>query len=111
FNTYTGDTLVTNGTLAGIGGVAGNLIVAPNGNLGAGNANTIGNFTVSGSLNIQGNATVRVNKTGGGTGNDAIIGYTSVHFGGVLVVTNATSDTTPITTSDTFQIFSTGGSG
>jgi autotransporter-associated beta strand protein len=111
FNTYTGDTLVTNGMLAGVGGVVGNVIVAPNGNLGAGNSNTIGSFTIGGSLNIQGKATVRVNKTGSGTGNDQITGYTSVHFGGILVVTNATSDATPITTTDTFQIFSTGGTG
>ena len=111
FNTYTGDTLVTNGLLAGIGGVGGNLIVAPNGNLGAGNAANISTFTIGGSLNIQGKATVRVNKTGGGTANDQFTGYTSVHFGGVLVVTNATSDSTPITTTDTFPIFSAGGTG
>ena len=79
--------------------------------LGAGDASGVGTFTISGSLNLQGSATFRVSKTGGATGNDQIFGYTSVHFGGVLVITNATSDATPITTSDTFQIFASGGSG
>jgi len=97
--------------LAGSGSIAGNLVVAPLGNIGAGDASATGTFIVSGSVTLQGTATVRVNKTGGGTANDQIAGYTSVHFGGVLVVTNATSDSTPITTSDTFQIFGTGGTG
>src|SRR5665213_1160386 len=37
-NTYTGTTLVTNGMLAGVGSVAGPVVVAPTGNLGAGDA-------------------------------------------------------------------------
>src|SRR6185437_2560210 len=110
-NTYIGGTLVTNGTLAGVGGVLGNLVVAPSGNIGAGDASGVGTFTVGGSLTLQGTTTMRVNKTGGGIVNDQLTGYTSVHFGGILVVTNATSDATPINVGDTFHIFSAGGTG
>ncbi len=64
-NTYTGTTVVTNGTLAGIGSVSGNLVAASAGTLGAGDASGIGTFTIGGSLTLQGNATFRIDKTGG----------------------------------------------
>ncbi len=111
-NSYTGATIVTNGTLAGIGYLAGPLVVGPAGNLGAGDAAATGVLTLNSTpLTLHGNATFRVSKTGGTDASDEIQGASTISFGGTLTVTNATSDGTALTTSDTFQLFSTGGTG
>lgn len=106
-NTYTGVTVVTNGTLAGIGSVAGPVVVAPAGTIGAGNASGIGIFTISGNLNVQGKANLRIDKTGGNPTSDLINGVSEATYGGSLVVTNTTSDATPLVAGDTFTLFST----
>jgi len=62
-------------------------------------------------LTLHGNATFRVDKTGGTAASDQIQGLSTVAFGGTLTVTNVTSDGTAFTTSDTFQLFSAGGTG
>lgn len=105
-NTYTGTTLVTNGTLTGIGSVTGPMVVAPAGNMGAGDAGGTGTFTVNNNLTLQGNATLRINKTGGTPAQDNVTVSGNINYGGILTVTNITSDATPLTTSDTFQLFS-----
>jgi autotransporter-associated beta strand protein len=106
-NTYTGPTLVTNGTLAGIGTISGPVVVGPAGNLGAGNASvTVGQLTLNSTLTLQGNATMRVDKTGGTTSQDQIVVGGNTTYGGILTVTNATSDGTPLTTTNSFQLFS-----
>ena len=110
-NTYTGTTLVTNGTLAGIGSIAGSAVVATTGNLGAGDAATNGIFTIGGNLTLGGNATLRINKTGGSLTNDQVAVTGSITYGGVLTVANITSDATPLVIGDTFQVFNKGGSG
>ena len=62
---------MTNGTLAGIGSVAADLVVAPAGSLGAGDAGaTVGTFSVGGNLTIQGAAALRINKTFGSPSQD-----------------------------------------
>ncbi len=109
-NTYTGTTLVTNGTLAGIGSVIGPMVVSPAGILGAGDAGGVGSFTVNNNLTLQGNAALRINKTGGTPAQDNVIVTGNINYGGVLTVTNITADATPLTTSDTFQLFSVTGS-
>jgi fibronectin-binding autotransporter adhesin len=109
-NSFGGTTLVTNGTLAGIGSVTGPMIVAPAGNLGAGDAGGTGTFTVNNNLTLHGNATLRVNKTGGTPAQDNVTVGGNISYGGLLTVNNITSDSTPLTTSDTFQLFSVTGS-
>ena len=110
-NTYTGTMLVTNGTLAGIGSVTGPVVVAPAGNLGAGNAGVVGTFTIGGNLTLQGNATLRIdNNLGLSVSNDLVSVSGGITYGGVLTVTNITSDATPLVAGDTFQLFSVTGS-
>lgn len=110
-NTYTGTTLVNSGTLAGMGSVTGPVVVAPAGNLGAGDAGApVGTFTVNNHLTLQGNATLRVDKTGGLTVQDNVTVTGNITYGGVLTVTNITSDATPLATTNTFQLFSVTGS-
>jgi len=111
-NTYTGNTVVSNGVLAGIGSIPGSVVVAPAGKIGAGDAGaTVGTFTIGGNLTSQGGASVRVNKTGGIKTNDQVAVTGSISYGGVLNVANITSDLTALSPGDTFQIFNHGGSG
>jgi len=106
-NTYTGTTVVSNGILAGVGSVSGPVVVAPAGKLGAGNTSaSVGSFTVNSDVTINGGAFMRVNKTGGTPAQDQVVVSGNIAYGGTLVVTNVTSDATPLTTSDTFQLFS-----
>ena len=109
-NTYTGTTLVTNGLLAGVGSVTGPVVVAPAGNLGAGDDGGNGNFTINNNLTLQGNATLRINKTGGSLAQDQVVVSGNISYGGILTVTNITSDANVLTTSDAFQLFSVTGS-
>lgn len=106
-NTYTGLTLVTNGTLAGTGTIAGPVEVAPTGNIGAGVAAVNGGTLNLSSkpLTLQGNATFRVSKVGGVLANDKIAGISTVTYGGKLtLVINPGSET--LAEGDTFQLFS-----
>jgi autotransporter-associated beta strand protein len=109
-NTYTGTTLVTNGLLAGAGSVAGPVVVAPAGNLGAGDAGAIGYFYIYNNLTLHGNATLRIDKTSGNPSQDQVVISGNISYGGILTVTNITSDANVLTTSDTFQLFSVTGS-
>jgi autotransporter-associated beta strand protein len=104
-NSYTGGTLVTNGTLAGMGGVNSPVVVAPLGNLGAGEAANIGVFAINNTLTIRGSATMRINKNGGSPTSDLVTGITTASYGGALVVTNTTSDSTALVAGDTFTLF------
>jgi autotransporter-associated beta strand protein len=94
-NTYTGTTVVTNGTLAGVGIINGSVVVAPAGTIGAGDAVGIGVLTINGNLTLEGAASLRINKTGGTPSSDLITGLGTANYGGALVVTNITSDGTP----------------
>jgi autotransporter-associated beta strand protein len=109
-NIYTGTTLVTNGLLAGGGSINGPVVVGPAGNLGAGDPSGIGTLTIFNNVTFQGGATMRINATGGGLSQDQIvINGGNVTYGGILTVTNITSDSTALTTSDTFQLFNVSG--
>jgi autotransporter-associated beta strand protein len=113
-NSYTGTTLVTNGTFGGIGSISGPLVVALAGNVAPGDAGSSagGIFTISGNLTLQGTATFRISVTGGSPANDQISGITTANYGGTLVVNNVTSDATVMTNGQSFQLFSAGsGSG
>jgi autotransporter-associated beta strand protein len=105
-NTYLGATVVTNGTLAGIGSIAAPVAITTNGTLGAGDAGAIGTLTINSSVTIEGKAQFRVSKTGGILTNDLVTGIASATYGGTLVVSNATTDATPLQVGDTFTLFS-----
>jgi autotransporter-associated beta strand protein len=109
-NTYTGTTLVTNGLLAGVGSVTGPVVVAPTGNLGAGDAGAIGYFYIYNNLTLHGNATLRIDKTSGNPSQDQVVISGNISYGGILTVTNITSDANVLTTTNTFQLFSVTGS-
>jgi autotransporter-associated beta strand protein len=111
-NAYTGDTVVMNGTLAGVGSISGSMVVAAAGNLGAGDAGGVGTFTIASNLTLHGNATFRIDKTGDTLQTpDEIVVNGSIAYGGILTITNITSDTSALAVGDTFQIFNEGGSG
>ena len=108
-STCTGTTRVTNGLLAGSGSVTGPVIVAPAGKIGAGDAAGNGTFTVNNNLTIQGDALIRINKTGGTLSQDQVFVTGNITFGGVLNVSNITSDATVLVAGDTFPLFSVSG--
>jgi autotransporter-associated beta strand protein len=109
-NYYGGTTLVTNGTLAGVGAFNGPMVVAPAGTLGAGDAGTnIGTLTINNNLTLQGHTALRISLTGGTTNQDNITVNGSVTYGGVLNVSNITSDATALAVGDTFQLFTVSG--
>jgi autotransporter-associated beta strand protein len=106
-NTYTGTTLVTNGTLAGVGANAGPVVVAPAGSIGAGDAGAVGILTLGSTpLTLHGTAALRISKTGGTPTSDLISGISAVTYGGTLSVSNATSDATALVAGDSFPLFS-----
>lgn len=105
-NTYSGTTTISNGTLAGVGTIAGPVVVAPGGIIGAGNAPVEGTLNLSSTpLTIQGAAALRINKTGGTPTSDLITGISTANYGGTLIISNATSDATPLVAGDSFTLF------
>jgi fibronectin-binding autotransporter adhesin len=104
-NSYTGGTLVTNGTLAGVGSVVGSVVVAPTGIIGGGESANVGTLTIGGNLTMQGKAMMRINKDAGP--NDVIAVSGNINYGGQLVISNLS--TTALTTADTFTLFTAGG--
>ena len=105
-NTYTGLTLVTNGTLAGTGSVMSAVSIGAGANLAPGVAGaTVGTFTLdTKSLTLQGNATFRINKAGGLPENDRVAGISTAHYGGTLTVNNL--NTEPLVVGDQFTLLS-----
>jgi autotransporter-associated beta strand protein len=106
FNSYTGTTMVNAGTLAGIGSVSGPVVVSATGNIGAGDPGFVGTFSLNSQpLTLLGQATFRIAKDGGFPTSDLIAGITTANYGGTLVVTNITSDSTALVAGDTFTLF------
>jgi len=103
---YTGTTVVTNGTLAGFGSINGPVVVGPAGAIGAGEAGGPGTFSINNNLTIQGKAALRISKNGGAPISDLVACSGTVNYGGTLVVTNITSDATPLVAGDVFTLFS-----
>ena len=106
-NTFTGTTIVTNGTLGGVGTLTGPVVVAPNGNLAPGDAGALagGILYINSGLTLQGKVTFRISNNGGFPNSDQIQGPTTVNYGGTLVITNVTSDGTLLTNGETFPLF------
>jgi autotransporter-associated beta strand protein len=118
--TYTGPTIVSNGTLVVSGSLAGGAVTVDGGTLaGTGTLNGpttvqrggtlspgvsgIGTLVINNTLNLQGTLAVDINETTGT--NDEIAGLTTVTYGGALVVNNLAG---VLTTSDSFKLFSAG---
>jgi autotransporter-associated beta strand protein len=118
--TYTGPTIVSNGTLivsgslasgavtvvggtlAGSGPLNGQTIVQSGGMLSPG-VSGIGTLAISNTLSLQGTVAMDINKTTGT--NDAIVGLTAVTYGGTLAMNNLSGT---LTTNDAFKLFSAG---
>jgi autotransporter-associated beta strand protein len=107
-NSYTGITTVSNGVLAGVGSLAGSVLVKPAGSIGAGDAGSLGGLTINNNLTIQGKGFLRINQNGGIPTSDLITSFGTVNYGGTLVVSNTTSDATPLVAGNTFTLFSAG---
>jgi autotransporter-associated beta strand protein len=118
-NTYTGTTVVSNGTLAvngslglsavavqaggtlaGTGGVT-NVTVNVGGAISPGGAGALGTLTVSNNVTLQGNANMDINKT---TATNDVLKATSIALGGTLNVTNLAGT---LSSGDSFKLFST----
>lgn len=99
-NSYTGATIVSAGTLGGIGVIAGPVTV----NSGAGLApgTSIGTLTINNVLTLSpgSTTTMEINKTA--ATNDAVVGLTTVNYGGTLVLRNLAGKLAP---GDTFTLF------
>jgi autotransporter-associated beta strand protein len=109
FNSYTGSTVVSNGTLRGSGFIAGPVSVRDSGTLASGEAATLGQFSLSSTLLLAGNVSLRIDKTGGFAASDLVQGMTQVTYGGTLSVTNVTSDGSPLALNDKFTLFTSSG--
>jgi autotransporter-associated beta strand protein len=106
YNSYTGTTTVSNGTLAGIGTISGSLVVKSVAALSPGN-NSIGTFTVGSTPTLQGSVVMQVDRNGGSPINDLLeAGSAPLVYGGTLVVTNSGAD---LQVGDSFKLFNTAG--
>ena len=105
-NTYTGNTVVSNGMLAGIGIIGSPVFVRTGGRIGAGDVTNTGTLTINNNLTIQGGAFMRISKMGGVLANDLITGLGTVSYGGTLTISNVTADATPLAMGDMFPLFS-----
>ena len=106
----TGTTTVSAGTLAGSGSFNGPVTISSAGNLGLGSRGAgVGTLTINNNLTLQGNVTVRINNTGALAANDQVIVNGNVAYGGILTITNISSDGTPLTNGNTFQVFNVSG--
>lgn len=100
-NTYTGNTAVNAGRLAGTGTIAGPVTVAAAGSIGAGTT-AIGTLTVNNALTLAAGSTAYFKLTP--ASNDQIAGLTSVNYNNAaLVVTNTSA--APLNPGSTFKLF------
>jgi autotransporter-associated beta strand protein len=129
-NTYTGNTVVSNGVLM-VGGylAAGSSVTIAGGRLSGANGTINGPVTVNAggtfapggisfgagplylnnTLTLSGQARFRIDKTGGFPACDLVANMTGVTYGGTLVVTNVTSDANVLTNGDSFTLFTKSG--
>jgi fibronectin-binding autotransporter adhesin len=106
-NGYTGTTMIASGTLAGVGVIAGPVVVGPAGAIGGGDAAALGTLNLSSTpLTLQGTAAMRISKNSGIPASDLITGISAANYGGTLSISNATSDATALVAGDSFTLFS-----
>lgn len=107
-NTYTGGTVVSNGTFGGAGTLSGPLQILASATLNPGAAaGAIGALTVSNSLSLDAASFVamKIDKTS--STNDSVRGLNNVTYAGTLIITNISD--TPFTAGDTFTLFAAAG--
>jgi len=102
-NTYTGDTTVTNGTISGMGVLAGNLVM-----LGGTNSPGmgIGTLTVHGAATLAGTTLMELNRSLSPNSDRLVVGGT-LTFGGVLQVVLGAGAPAP-QAGDVYQLFNKG---
>lgn len=100
--TGSGPVTVVDGNLGGTGTIAGSVTIQSAGNLAV--DTSIADLTINGVLTLDGRFTAEVN-TAESPNTDRILGTSAVNYGGTLEIVNLGS---PLTTSDTFQMFPTG---
>jgi autotransporter-associated beta strand protein len=101
------DVTVTGGTLSGIGSIGGSVTVKSGGTFMPGTSNLNDGLTISGyKLVLQGNTLMRI-AVNGNTPADNQVAFlsSSVIYGGMLTVTNITSDGSLLTAGNTFILF------
>ena len=120
--TYSGNTIVSNGTLEmdgalnngvtvsgglldGNGSVYGSVNVLLGGTLGAGSAAGPGVLYSYSTVSLAGAVKLRIDNTGGAMNVDSVRQMTGLNYGGTLTVTNVTSDGTPLAVGNTFTLF------
>ena len=104
-------TVHANGILGGTGTIQGAVTVQGGGTLTAGTRAAIGTLNINNTLTLNANSTnyLRVMVTGGSPTNDLVKGVAgTLTYAGALVVTNLTSDTTPLAAGDRFTLFGAG---
>jgi autotransporter-associated beta strand protein len=122
-NTYSGTTIISQGTLQILGSLAagsavtvggGGILsgsgsiggpVTVNGVLSPGTA-SIGSLKVTNTLALSGTASLRISKSGSTLSNDSVTGLSSVNYGGALVAGKTGSGT--LAAGDTFTLFAAG---
>jgi autotransporter-associated beta strand protein len=99
--------LVSGQTLSGFGSVLGKVVVTNGATISPGdNNNDLGALTLNSTLNLTGGqARMKISKSGVALANDSLAGITTLTYGGTLVVTNVTSDATPLAPGDSFKLF------
>ena len=101
-NTYTGETIINAGVLAGTGSIAGSVVVT-GGALGGGTPSAIGTLSVGGNVTFSGGgAFIRVNRSGLQCDKVSVGGTLTATAPGTITVTNLGPDLQP---GDKFVLF------
>jgi autotransporter-associated beta strand protein len=107
-NTYTGSTVVSNGTFGGGGTLSGPLQILAGATLNPGGAaGAVGALTVSNNLSLDVGSFVAMEIDKTSSTNDSVGGLNNVTYAGTLFVTNISG--TPFTAGDTFTLFAAAG--
>jgi fibronectin-binding autotransporter adhesin len=104
-----GGTVQSAGRIYGNGTIIGAVSMLSGGTLAPGTPTALGTLTLSNSLtDLNGSKTIiKISKDGGNAASDAVnfINNATVIYGGTLVVTNITTDSTPLLPTDIFHVF------
>jgi autotransporter-associated beta strand protein len=107
-NTFTGDTIVTNGLFGGVGSLAGNLTML-GGTNSPGNLSGLGTFTVHGALTLAGTTLMELDRAQT-PNSDRLVVDGTINNAGVLRVVLATGGAAP-QAGDVYQLFNKAGTG
>jgi len=99
-NTYTGSTLVSAGTLGGIGVILGPVSVAAGATLAPGTS--VGTLTINNTLSLAGTSTTVIEVDKNSMTSDLVAGVTTLTYGGTLVLKNLGG---VLALGDTFNVF------